>query len=99
MTSPQTGATGTDNKGKPAAPVVRPFPFPVGVYDTESQDGGTFSLAQTTAAQQFGIYNISPTGWIRGLWFDFSMAVTGQSTNSVSYHNDNPWSVINKVTL
>jgi len=45
------------------------------------------------------IYNISPTGWIRGLWCDFSMAVTGQSTNSVSYHNDNPWSVINKVTL
>lgn len=78
---------------------IRPFPFPVGVYDTEAQDGGTMSLAQTSAAQQFPIYNISPTGWIRGVWADFSMAVTGQSTNNVSYHNDNPWSVINKVTL
>ena len=101
MTTPTTGAT-KQHAGTPqqaAAPVVRPYPFPVGVYDTESQDGGTFSLAQTTAAQQFPIYNISPTGWIRGLWCDFAMAVTGQSTNSVTYHNDNPWSVINKVTL
>lgn len=75
------------------------YPFPVGVYDSEAQDGGTFSLAQTTAAQQFPIYNISPTGWIRGVWCDFTMAVTGNVTNNVSYHNDNPWSVVNKITL
>jgi hypothetical protein len=81
------------------APPPAKYPFPVGVYDAEAQDGGTFSLVQTSAAQQFAIYNVSPTGWIRGLWFDFTMAVTGQATNAVSFHNDNPWSVINKVTL
>ncbi len=101
MTTPlppaQAGQASGQAAGQP--PAMRPFPFPVGVYDTESQDGGTMSLAQTSAAQQFPIYNISPTGWIRGVWADFSMAVTGQSTNSVSYHNNNPWSVINKITL
>lgn len=102
MTTPLPPAQAQSPAGGPAQGqqvAMRPFPFPVGVYDTEAQDGGTMSLAQTTAAQQFPIYNISPTGWVRGVWADFSMAVTGQSTNSVSYHNDNPWSVINKVTL
>jgi hypothetical protein len=93
----QAAPGGSGQAAQQAAP--RPYPFPVGVYDTEAQDGGTMSLAQTTAAQQFPIYNISPTGWIRGVWADFTMTVTGQSTNSVTYHNDNPWSVINKITL
>ncbi|HEY1617995.1 MAG TPA: hypothetical protein VGG25_10280 [Streptosporangiaceae bacterium] len=103
MTTPPGAATGAQAKqgaGQQAqAPQQRKYPFPVGVYETESQDGGTMSLLQTTGAQQFSIYNVSPTGWIRGIWADFTMAVTGQATNSVSYHNDNPWSAINKVTL
>src|ERR1700743_1489130 len=82
------------------APKVAAYPFPVGVYDIEAQDGGTVSVTQTTAPQQVpNYYNITPQGWISGVWFDFSMAVTGQSTNSVSFHGDNPFSVINKMTL
>lgn len=86
--------------GKQAAPQVASYPFPVGVYDIQAQDGGTVSVVQTTSPQQVpNYYNITPQGWIAGVWFDFSMAVTGQSTNSVTFHNDNPWSVINKMTL
>jgi hypothetical protein len=81
------------------APAPRPYPYPVGMYDNEAQDGGQFSLLQTTAAQQFPIYNVTPTGWIRGIWFDFTMVVTANSGNNVSYAKDNPWSGINKVTL
>jgi hypothetical protein len=103
MTAGTTGVAGrqapAQQGGQQAQQAPPSYPFPVGVYDSEAQDGGTFSLAQITAAQQFPIYNISPTGWIRGVWCDFTMAVTGQSTNSVTFHNDNPWSVINKVTL
>jgi len=83
--------------GQPAP--VPPFAFPVGVYDQESQDGGTFSLLQSAAAQQFAVYSVSPTGWIRGVWCDFTMTVAGQATNSVSYAGDNPWSAIEKMTL
>lgn len=82
-----------------AAPAPKPYPYPVGMYDNEQQDGGQFALLQTTAAQQFPIYNITPTGWIRGVWFDFSMVVAANSGNVVSYAKDNPWSAINKVTL
>jgi hypothetical protein len=102
MTTPSPAVTAT----KPAqssggsAPAPPPaYPFPVGMYDNETQDGGTFTLLQTTAAQQFAIYNITPTSWIRGCWFDFSMLVTANVTNVVTYAKDNPWSGINKVTL
>jgi len=82
-----------------AAPAPRPYPFPVGMYDNEAQDGGQFSLLQTTAPQQFPIYNITPTGWIRGVWFDFNMVVTANSGNTVSYSGDNPVSAVQKITL
>jgi hypothetical protein len=97
MTTPANAPAQAQAKGAQAAP--RSYPFPVGVYDVEAQDGGTMSLVQTTSPQQFPIYNITPDGWLRGVWFDFSMAVSGNATNSVSYSKDNPWSVINKVTL
>lgn len=84
--------------GKNEAPPPRPYPFPVGVFDNTTQDYDE-SLTQTTSAQQAPLWNISPTSWLRGLWFDFAMTVTGQSTNSVSYSKDNPFSVVQKVTL
>jgi len=83
--------------GQQAAPAPA-YAFPVGMYDNESQDGGTMSLLQAAAPQQFAIYNVTPTGWIRGVWFDFSMAVTG-NTNTVTYSGDNVFSGVNKVIL
>lgn len=93
------GQAAKSGKGAQQAPAA-PYPFPVGTYDIESQDGGTVSVTQTTSPQQIpNYYNITPQGWISGVWFDFSMAVSGNATNNVSFHGDNPWSVINKVTL
>lgn len=87
-------------QGGQQAPQMASYPFPVGVYDIEAQDGGTVSILQTTAPQQVpNYYQITPQGWIAGVWFDFTMAVAGNVTNSVTFTKDNPWSVINKVTL
>lgn len=102
MTTPAGAGAGTRPAqaaapGKAAPPPA--YPFPVGMYDNEAQDGGTFTLAQTTAPQQFPIYNVTPTGWIRGIWFDFAMKVTANVANVVTYSGDNPWSGIQKVTL
>lgn len=94
---PSPGGQSGQGQAQQAAP--RPYPFPVGVYSTESQDGGQFSMAQTSAAQQFPIYNVSPTGWIRGIWCDFGASWASGNSASVSYHNDNPWSAVNKCTL
>ena len=51
-------------KGNVAPP--RPYPFPVGVYESGVQDYEQ-ALTQTAAPQQFPVWNISPTGWLRGL--------------------------------
>ena len=85
-------------QGAAAAPAPMPWPFPVGVFDVSIQDYDN-SAAQTTSAQLLPLWNVSPTGWMRGLWFDFAMTVTGQSVNNVSYSKDNPFSVVQKVTL
>ena len=66
-------------QGSKAQQAPRPYPFPVGVYEIESQDGGTMSLVQTAAPQQFPIYNVTPDGWIRGIWFDFDMVTAGNA--------------------
>jgi hypothetical protein len=104
MTMPAPPAQGTKpaqasghGAQQPAPPPS--YPFPVGFYDNEAQDGGTMTLVQTAAPQQFPIYNITPTGWIRGCWFDFSMKVTANAGNTVTYTGDNPVSGIQKVTL
>jgi hypothetical protein len=103
MTTPAGGPATAQARGKGTgtaqAPAPQAYPFPVGMYDNEAQDGGTMSLLQTAAPQQFPIYNITPTGWIRGCWFDFTMTVTANVTNSVSYSGDTPFSSIFKVTL
>jgi len=91
-------AAGGQQAGK-QAPAPRPYPYPVGMYDNEAQDGGQMALLQTAAPQQFPIYNVTPTGWVRGIWFDFTMVVTGNVANSVSYAGDNPVSVVQKMTL
>ena len=76
-----TAPVGAPQKGGNAAP-PRPYPFPVGVYESGVQDY-ELALTQTAAPQQFGIWNISPTGWLRGLWFDFTMTTAGNAATVV----------------
>lgn len=60
------------------APPARPYPFPVGVYESAVIDYDN-SLVQQTTPVQFPIWNLSPTGWLRGLWFDFAMTTAGNA--------------------
>jgi len=85
-------------QGKATAPPVRRQPFPVGVLKVENPDYDV-TQTQTTGVQQYPNHSFEPTGWLRGLWYQFDMTVSGQSTNSVSFAGDNPFSVINKFTL
>lgn len=94
--APVHPAAGGDGAASPAP--VPAYPFPVGVYAPVIQDYDV-SVAQTAAAQQLPLWNISPTGWMRGAWIMADMAVTGQSVNNVSYAGDNPVSVVKTVTL
>lgn len=77
MTAPgQTTAPG----GNAAPP--RPYPFPVGVYESGTQDYDA-TLVQTAAPQQFVLWNVSPTGWLRGLWADFLLTTSANAATVV----------------
>lgn len=82
MTAPVQGTQGKAN----AAPVVRPYPFPVGVYESGVQDYEQ-ALTQTASPQQFPVWNISPTGWLRGMWFNFTMT-TAANAATVVFNGD-----------
>lgn len=81
--------------GQQAAP--RPYPFPVGVYETQTIDYDQ-SKTQTTSTQQMPVHTITPTGWIRGVYYWFSMTTSG-NTASVAFTADAPFSVINQMTF
>src|ERR1700704_6098219 len=77
MTQP-SGAVQAD----PKAPPARPYPFPVGVYESGTQDYDS-TLTQTAQPQQFPLWNISPTGWLRGCWLDLTITTAGNAATVV----------------
>ena len=79
MTSP-LGLKDSPKQANVAPP--RPYPFPVGVYESGVQDYETTAV-QTTQPVQMLVWNISPTGWLRGLWFDFRMTTAGNAATVV----------------
>ena len=91
---------GVNNKN---APPPMPYPFPVGVYESTTQDyDNTVQLGSTvtawTSPVQAPLWNLSPTGWLRGIFFDFTLFF-GASNAAGAFANDGPWSLIQKVIL
>jgi hypothetical protein len=84
----------TQNKGN--APQVRPYPFPVGVYESGTQDyDSTVALAATPVLAP--LWNVSPTGWARGFWLDFLFtSTTGTVTAATA---DGPFNGVQKITI
>lgn len=103
MTTPlrtQQPNQGTGNKN---APPPKEYPFPVGVYESTTQDfDNTVLMAASVTAWnspvQAPLWNISPTGWLRGIWFDFTLFFASGNAAG-AFANDGPWSLIQKVIL
>lgn len=90
-------------QGGKNAPAPRPYPFPVGVYESLVADydnvvvpGAT--VAAWTAPVLAPLWNVSPTGWARGVWLDFALTITGGGT-SATYAADGPWGMVQKFTI
>jgi hypothetical protein len=88
---------------KNAPPPPRPYPFPVGVYETLTQDYDVTvvpaaTVAAWTAVTQAPLWNVSPTGWLRGAWIDFALTITAGGTTA-TYTNDGPFGMVNKFTI
>lgn len=81
---------------KNAAPAVRPYPFPVGVYESTVQDyDNTVTLAATPVLAP--LWNVSPTGWARGYWLDFLFTSTTGTVTAAT--GDMPFAGIQKITI
>ena len=83
--------------GTQAAPVP-PWPFPVGVFDSEIQSSYDKSLTVTAATQSFPDVEIEPDGWARGWWFDFNM-VAASNVAAVAFTEDFPSCMVQTVLL
>lgn len=87
---------------KAAAPVMQPWPFPVGVLDTQNASDYDQSKTMSTGTVQFPDVQVQPDGWTRGLWFDVNGVCTS-NTNTVTFNSDAaagtgaPFSAINTV--
>lgn len=75
---------------------VRPYPFPVGVYESGTQDyDNTVTLAATPVLAP--LWNVSPTGWARGFWLDF--AITSTAGTVTAQAGDQPFNAVQKITI
>lgn len=101
QSSQPAGSAGSG--GKQAAAPPRPYPFPVGVYESLVADyDNTVVPAATvsawTAPVLAPLWNVSPTGWLRGCWVKFDLTITGGGTTA-TYANDGPWGLVQKFTI
>jgi len=101
-----TAPTATPPQAAPNAknaPAPKPYPFPVGVYESTTQDyDQTVALGATIAAwlpgTQLPKWNVSPTGWLRALWLDFTVTIAGNAATP-ALAADGPWSAVLKCTI
>jgi hypothetical protein len=82
--------------GKNAAPAVRPYPFPVGVYESTVQDyDNTVTLGATPTLAP--LWNMSPTGWARGMFINFLFTSTTGTVTAAT--GDMPFAGLQKITI
>jgi hypothetical protein len=83
-------------QAKNAAPAPKPYPFPVGVYESTVQDyDNTVTLGTTPVLAP--LWNVSPTGWARGFWIDFLFTSTTGTVTAAT--GDMPFNGVQKITL
>lgn len=85
--------------GQAQAPVLPPWPFPVGVFDEEIQNSYDETVTATTSAKSFPDVEIEPDGWARGWWCDYDLVAVNASTNTVVVAEDFPMNMVDTVLL
>lgn len=90
--APQAAPTGS----AAPAPVLNPWPFPVGVLDTQNASDYDETKTMTTGNVKFPDVKVEPDGWLRGVWFDFDL-VTAGNTAAVAFEADAPFNGIDTV--
>lgn len=100
-TPPQAAQAPAPQRGgqAPAQASVPPWPFPVGVFDTEIENAYDQIVTATTSAKSFPDIEIEPEGWWRGAWCDFNIVAVNATSNTVATAADFPFNSVNTVLL
>ena len=97
MTAPMQAPPGQHpGAPDPNAPVLAPWPFPVGVFRPENLSDYSEVKTMTAAATKFPDVKVEPDGWLRGIWFEFDL-VTAANAAAVTFAEDGPFSAIDTV--
>ena len=76
---------------------IAPWPFPVGVFDTQNASDYQETKTMTTGTVKFPDVKVEPDGWLRGLWFEFDYVVA-TNTNTIAFAGeDSPFDAIDTV--
>jgi hypothetical protein len=68
-------------------PALAPWPFPVGVLDTQNASDYDQTVTMTTSTVRFPDVKVEPDGWLRGIWFEF-IGVTAGNSATVTFNLD-----------
>jgi hypothetical protein len=103
MTTPAPPKQGApQGQAAKQAPAMAPWPFPVGVLDTQNMSDYDQTKTMSSGTVQFPDVQVQPDGWTRGIWFDIN-AVCTSNTNTVTFNGDAaagtgaPFTMINTV--
>src|SRR6266581_2708891 len=80
------------------APAPRLPLFPVGALRSENPDYDVTKTQSATGQVQFDNHSFEPTGWLRGLWFQFDLVTAGNAA-AVTFAADGPFCAVQKITL
>lgn len=88
--APAAGGSGA------AQPILPPWPFPVGVLDTQNASDYQEVKTMTAGTVKFPDVKVEPDGWTRGIWFDFNMVTAGNAA-TVAFTADGSFAAIDTV--
>ena len=89
---------GATPPGGAQMPALAPWPFPVGVFDEETQSSYDETVTMKTSSVQFPDVQIEPDGWSRGWWFNFDIVVASNEA-TVAFEEDFPFCAVDTVLL
>ena len=87
------GAPSPSQKGQQAA-VARPFRVGVQEVDDTPYDN---SLTATTSTIDFPTYELPSTGFVNSLWVWVVNVVSGNTSTTVNFANEGPWTAIDTI--
>lgn len=87
------------NGGNGKEAPVQPRSFIVGSRNNDKPDFDQGSIVLTTGEQRLDAYQISPSGYLRGIWLLVENTAVNTTDTTVAFEEDGPFNVLSSVRL